>query len=256
MFEAILSCWLLAMVFMFLVFILAQILKDNSIVDIAWGLGFVMVAWFSYFYSSPIYTRKTILLLLVSVWGIRLAAYIIFRKWGKGEDFRYQAFRNKWKTHFYVKSFFYIFVFQGILLTLISIPIILVNRSASPSLGIFDYLGIGIFLTGFLLEIVADYQKSVFKRKPENRNRLMTRGLWRLSRHPNYFGESLLWWGVWMIAFSVPWGWAGLISPVLLTFLLVFVSGIPMLEKKHAGRQDFIEYKSRTSVFIPWFPKV
>jgi len=255
MLGALLSCWLLVMVYMALVFVLAQVLRDNSIVDIAWGLGFVLVAWFSFFFFSPIHTRKVILLFLVSIWGIRLAAYIFLRKRGKAEDFRYQAFRNKWKGHFYLKSFFYIYMFQGILLTLISFPIILVNRSATSSLGIIDGLGVLVFWAGFLFELVADHQKSVFKRRPENRNRLMTQGLWKFSRHPNYFGESLLWWGIWMISLSVPRGWAGLISPVLLTILLVFVSGIPLLEKKYAGRRDFSEYKSRTSVFIPWFPK-
>jgi steroid 5-alpha reductase family enzyme len=255
MIEAILSSWFLVMAFMFLVFILAQILKDNSIIDIAWGLGFVLVAWFLFFFYPPAYPRKVILLLLVSIWGIRLAAYIFLRRRGKAEDFRYRAFRTKWKRYFFLKMFFKIFMFQGILLTVISIPVILVSGSEPSPLGIFDYSGMLVFGVGFLFEAIADHQKSVFKRLPENSGRLMTRGLWRFSRHPNYFGESLLWWGIWILSLSVPTGWIGIISPALLTYLLVFVSGIPMLEKSYAGRPDFIEYKARTSVFIPWFPR-
>jgi steroid 5-alpha reductase family enzyme len=256
MIEAILTCFVLVMVFMALVFVLAQIVEDNSIIDIAWGLGFVLVAWFSFFHFATIHKRKLVLLILISMWGIRLAVYIFLRRKGKSEDFRYRAFRTKWKKYFFLKMFFKIFMFQGFLLTVISIPIIVVSKSAPSSPGIFDYLGLSLFLTGFLFEIIADFQKSAFKRKSENRDRLMTQGLWKFSRHPNYFGESLLWWGIWVLSLSVPTGWIGVISPALLTFLLVFVSGIPMLEKSYSGRPGFSEYKSKTSVFIPWFPKV
>lgn len=241
--------------FMSLFFLLAQMLKDNSIVDIAWGMGFVVVAWFSFFYFSGIYFRKIIMLVLISLWGLRLAGYIIIRKKGKGEDFRYQNFRNKWTRFFHLKSYLYIFIFQGFLLMTIALPIILVNASPATQVQIFDVLGVVLFIGGFLFEIIADYQKHSFKKNSENKDKLMVTGLWKYSRHPNYFGEAVLWLGIGIISLSGKMGWLGMLSPVLITFLLIFFSGIPLLEKKYLGRKDFQHYKSTTSKFIPWFPK-
>lgn len=245
----------LVLCFMSLFFFLAQMLKDNSIVDIAWGLGFVVVAWFSFFYFSNIYFRKILMLCLVSLWGLRLAGYILIRKRGKGEDFRYQAFRKKWIRFFRLKSYLYIFIFQGFILMIIALPIILVNASPATQVQVFDVLGMVLFTGGFLFETIADYQKHSFKKKSENKDKLMITGLWKYSRHPNYFGESTLWWGIGIISLSVKMGWLGMLSPVLITFLLIFFSGIPLLEKRYASRKEFQNYRSKTSKFFPWFPK-
>jgi steroid 5-alpha reductase family enzyme len=240
---------------MSLFFFLAQMLKDNSIVDIAWGLGFVLVAWFSFFYFPEIYFRKIIMICLVSLWGLRLAGYIMIRKRGKGEDFRYQAFRKKWNRFFHLKSYLYIFIFQGFLQMIIALPIIIVNSSSPTRIQIFDFLGLVLFGGGFLFEIIADYQKYRFKKKPENKEKLMVTGLWKYSRHPNYFGESVLWWGIFLLALPIKMGWVAICSPVLISLLLVYFSGIPLLEKKYSGRKDFLHYKSITPKFFPWLPK-
>ncbi|MCX6582149.1 MAG: DUF1295 domain-containing protein [Candidatus Aminicenantes bacterium] len=239
--------WLFA--FMILFFILAQILKDNSIVDVAWGMGFMLVALATFFrYSSP-NPRKILLTTLIILWGFRLVIYILSRK--KGEDYRYKAFREKWQRHFFIKSFFYIFIFQGILLLIIAYPIMKVNGSPALPLGIFDILGVVIFSMGFFFETAADYQMARFKKDPANKGKLMTRGLWQYSRHPNYFGEATIWWGIFCFALPFPYGWTTGIGPLLITSTLLFFSGVPMLEKKYENRADFREYKKTTSVFFP-----
>lgn len=246
---------ILVLSFMSLFFLLAQMLKDNSIVDIAWGLGFVIVAWVTFFYFPVVYFRKLLMLGLISLWGLRLSGYIMFRKRGKGEDFRYQAFRKKWSRFFYLKSYLFIFFFQGFLLLIIALPIILINSSPPTPLQVFDILGVILFTAGFIFESIADLQKYQFKKNPENRDRLMVTGLWKYSRHPNYFGEAMLWWGIFLISLSVKMGWLAILSPILISILLVYFSGIPLLEKRYSSRQDFQQYKSRTSKFFPWFPK-
>jgi steroid 5-alpha reductase family enzyme len=245
----------LVLCFMSLFFLLAQMLKDNSIVDIAWGLGFVVVAWVTFFYFPGVHIRKLLMLTLISIWGLRLAGYILIRKKGKGEDFRYQVFRKKWTRFFHLKSYLYIFMFQGFLQMVVALPIILVNSSSPIRIQIIDILGVTLFGGGFLFEIIADFQKYQFKKKPGNKDKLMVTGLWKYSRHPNYFGEAVLWWGIGIISLSVKMGWLGILSPVVITLLLLFFSGIPPLEKRYANREDFQRYKSITPKFFPWFPK-
>lgn len=239
--------WLFA--FMILFFILAQILKDNSIVDVAWGMGFMLVALTTFFrYSNP-NPRKILPTTLIILWGFRLVIYILSRK--KGEDYRYKAFREKWRRYFFIKSFFFIFIFQGMLLLIIAYPIMMVNGSPTLPLGIFDILGVVIFSVGFFFETTADYQMARFKKDPANKGKLMTRGLWQYSRHPNYFGEATTWWGIFCFALPFPYGWTTVISPLLITSTLLFFSGVPLLEKKYRDREDFREYKKTTPVFFP-----
>lgn len=244
------ALWVLA--FMTFFFILAQVLKDNSIVDIAWGLGFVLAAGVTLWRFSPRGYGNILMTGLVGLWGLRLAIYIFLRNRGKGEDFRYKAFREKWGRAFPVKSFFYIFMFQGILMLIIALPIIMVNGGAAVRPGIFGPVGTAIFCVGFVFEVVSDFQLARFKRDPKNKGKLMTTGLWGLSRHPNYFGEAVVWWGIFCFALALPWGWVTVISPLLITSLLLFFSGVPLLEKKYKGRPDFEDYKKRTPVFFPF----
>lgn len=240
--------------FMFIFFIAAQILKDNSIVDVAWGLGFVLVALVTFFRFSNMNPRKFLLTSLIIIWGFRLIIYILSRK--KGEDFRYKAFREKWKRFFYLKSFFYIFMFQGVLLLIIAYPIMKVNSGPALPLVFFDFLGVLVFIVGFFFESVSDFQVTHFKKDPTNKGKLLMEGLWKYSRHPNYFGEAVIWWGIFCFAIPFPYGWTTIISPLLITFMLRFVSGVPLLEKKYGNRPEFQEYKKITPVFFPlprWF---
>ncbi|MFZ4521848.1 MAG: DUF1295 domain-containing protein [Bacteroidales bacterium] len=237
--------------YMTIVFILALMRKDNSIVDVAWGLGFVIVAVYSIIQSGEVDLRKMIVSLLVLLWGLRLSFHIMVRNSGKGEDFRYKAWRDTWKF-FVLRSFFQIFMLQGLFMLIISAPIWFINFSDGGPLGPMDSLGLIVFGTGFLFEAVADYQLVEFKKDPANRGKIITSGLWATSRHPNYFGEALVWWGISFYALSFTHGWYTLISPVIITLLLRFVSGVPMLEKKYEGHPDWEEYKSKTATFVPF----
>ncbi len=241
--------------YMSLLFVWALVKKDNSLADIGWGPGFVFVALLTLFWTGTFEARQVLLSGLVLVWGSRLGIHIGLRKRGKPEDFRYAAWRKAWGRTFVVRSFFQIFMLQGLFMFLISWPVWLVNLSPSPGLNVLDAAGAAIWLGGFLFETVGDVQMERFKRRTENKGRIMTGGLWSLTRHPNYFGEAAMWWGLFLIALSAPSGLRSVVSPILITFLLVKVSGIPLLERKYAGRPDWEEYARRTSAFIPWFPK-
>jgi steroid 5-alpha reductase family enzyme len=241
--------------YMSLIFILALIKKDNSIVDIAWGIGFIVVAILTFFLEIEFVTRQVLVTLLIFIWGVRLATHIALRNKGKGEDFRYAQWRKDWGKWFFIRSFFQIYMLQGFLLLIIAYPVILINHSKETGIVFLDFLGLIIWLEGFFFEAVGDYQLSKFKRKAENKGKIMTQGLWRYTRHPNYFGETAMWWGIFLIALSVKSGWTAIVSPLLITFLLLRVSGIPMLEKKYVGNKEFEEYVKRTSAFFPWFPK-
>lgn len=241
--------------YMVLIFLIAQLKKDNSIVDIAWGGGFILVGILTFFLNGEIILRSLIVTCLVVIWGSRLAVYIYIRHRGKGEDFRYARWRDEWGQWFILRSFFQIFMLQGLLLLVISYSVILVNHSPKEGLGFLDYIGIIIWLIGFFFEAVGDYQLIRFKKKPENKGKIMTGGLWRFTRHPNYFGEAVMWWGIFLIALSVRYGWTAVISPVVITFLLLRVSGVIMLEKKYKDNEEYAEYARRTKAFLPWPPK-
>ena len=241
--------------YMVLMFLIALVKKDNSIVDIAWGGGFIVVSILTFFLDGEITLRSLIVTCLVVVWGSRLAVYIYIRHRGKGEDFRYARWRNEWGKWFILRSFFQIFLLQGLLLMIISYSVILVNNSSKEGLGILDYIGVLVWLIGFFFEAVGDYQLSRFKRKPENKGKIMTEGLWRFTRHPNYFGEAVMWWGIFLITLSVRYGWTAVISPLVITFLLLRVSGVILLEKKYKKNEEYAEYARRTNAFLPGPPK-
>jgi steroid 5-alpha reductase family enzyme len=241
--------------YMTIIFLIALIKKDNSVVDIAWGLGFIMVAILTFFLQKGFVFRHVGVTTLTMIWGIRLAIHIAVRNRGRGEDFRYAQWRRDWGKWFLLRSFFQIFMLQGLLLFVIAFPIILVNHSPEKGITFTDFIGVILWLVGFFFEATGDYQLSKFKRKKENKGKIMTEGLWKYTRHPNYFGEIMIWWGIFFIALSVQNGWTAIISPLLITFLLLKVSGVVMLEKKYKKNKEFEEYARRTSAFIPWFPK-
>ncbi|MFZ2052942.1 MAG: DUF1295 domain-containing protein [Candidatus Aminicenantales bacterium] len=242
-------------IFMTAVFLIALFIKDNSIVDVAWGLGFILVALMTLSLRPGFVARHVLVTGLVVVWGLRLATHIFLRNRGRGEDFRYAKWRRDWGRWFISRSFFQIFVLQGLFMLIIASPIVLVNRSGGKGLTVLDGLGIMLWLSGFLFEAVGDHQLKRFKQKPESRGKIMTSGFWRYTRHPNYFGEAALWWGIFLIALSVRGGWVAIVSPLTISLLLLKVSGVTMLEKKYAGNEEFAAYARRTSAFFPWFPK-
>jgi steroid 5-alpha reductase family enzyme len=236
-------------------FVVSLIRKRNDVADVAWGLGFVLMAWVSFFLSAESGTRGLLVGILVSVWGLRLAWHIHSRNKGKAEDYRYLAWRKEWGKWFYIRSYFQVYLLQGILLFLIAMPVLVINKSVAATLGVLDLFGAIVWFLGFYFEAVGDAQLAQFIKKPENKGKLMQSRLWAYTRHPNYFGEVMQWWGLWFVALSVPNYWVAIIGPITITFLILKVSGIPMLEKKMAEHPDFANYKKRVSVFIPMFPR-
>ena len=213
------------------------------------------MAWVSYFLSDDPGERGILVATLVSIWGFRLAWHIHARNKGKGEDYRYLAWRNEWGKWFYPRSYIQVYLLQGMFLFLIVSPVLLINKSTGNDLGTLDMIGAAVWVLGFCFEAVGDAQLARFVKNPGNTGKLMRSGLWAYTRHPNYFGEVVQWWGVWLIALAVPGGWVGVVGPVTITFLILKVSGIPMLEKKMEEHPEFREYKRRVSVFFPLPPR-
>jgi steroid 5-alpha reductase family enzyme len=236
-------------------FFIAVRLQKNDVADIAWGGGFIVAAVTAIALQNALTPRAVLIFLLVLVWGVRLIAHIGARNIGKPEDPRYRQWRQDWGTHTAIRSFFQIFLFQGLLLLIISIPATYCIMSESRPLSLLDLVGFAAWLTGFLFETVGDRQLATFKKDPANKGRIMTSGLWKCTRHPNYFGEVLLWWGIYIIALSVPGGWMTIIGPLTITVLILWVSGIPLLENKYKGNAEFEEYKRTTSAFFPLPPE-
>jgi len=168
---------------------------------------------------------------------------------------RYAILRKDWGKWFVLRSYLQIFLLQGMLLFVIAFPVLIINKGIGIEFNLLDFVGILVWILGFFFESVGDKQLSEFIKNPANKGKLMQQGLWQYTRHPNYFGEVTQWWGIWLIALNAPNGWFGIIGPIMITFLILFVSGVPLLEKKYAGRADFEEYKKRTSIFIPLPPK-
>jgi steroid 5-alpha reductase family enzyme len=241
--------------YMTLWFIVSLVQKRNDVADVAWGLGFVLLTWTAFFLGGEAGARGVVVNLLVSLWGLRLAWHINRRHQGKPEDARYAAWRLVWGKWFVVRSYLQVFLLQGALLFLVASPLLIIGNSAGPALTLLDLLGVLVWIVGFTCESVADAQLARFLSDPANAGKLMQSGLWRYSRHPNYFGEITQWWGIWLVALSVPAGLYGIIGPLTITILILFVSGVPLVEKRYAGRADFEDYKRRTSVLVPLPPR-
>ena len=239
------ACW----------FLFAWAKGRNDFADVAWGLGFVVTTGVSLVAGNSYSPRGLLVSGLVLLWGLRLALHIHARNSGRGEDARYRQWREAWGRWFLLRSFLQIYLLQGTLLVVVAAPIIFANASADTPLSAVDLLGLAVWLTGFLFEAVGDWQLLTFMRNPANKGKLMSSGLWRFSRHPNYFGEVTLWWGTWLLVCALPNGWLTLLGPLTITVLILKVSGIPMLERHYAGRADYEAYKRRTSVFLPLPPR-
>jgi steroid 5-alpha reductase family enzyme len=241
---------------MTLLWALSLLLKNSSIVDIFWGAGFVIFAWVAFFITPGGFLgRKLLLTTLVTLWGLRLTIHILLRNWGKPEDFRYQVWRTQHGKKWWWYSYFQVFLLQGVLLTLIAAPLLAAQLSAAPArLTALDYIAIPLWLVGFFFEAVGDWQLKRFKADPANKGKVLDHGVWRYTRHPNYFGDAAQWWAYFLIAVAAG-GWWTVFSPILMTTLLLRVSGVSLLEKTLDSRPGYKEYAERTSEFIPWFPK-
>jgi len=231
-------------------FIFSLVFRRNDIADTAWGLGFIFVSLFFYFYSNKD-IRQTFVLTLIFLWGLRLAAYIYIRNKDKDEDFRYKEWKQKWGKNLILKSYLRVFLIQGFFMFLISIPSVFVMSFSEKILSFKDLMGVAIWLLGFFFETVGDWQMYQFKKDFANKGKIMDMGLWSLTRHPNYFGEVTMWWGIFLISLSVRYFYIGIIGPLTISYLILKVSGIPLLEKKYEGRKDFENYKKRVSAFFP-----
>lgn len=237
----------------FIVWFIISTSKNNySLVDIAWGGGFVVVVWVGFLTTLNMTVQGITILTLVSLWGIRLFLHLTRRNWNKPEDYRYVNMRKRWGTKFVnLKAFFNVFFLQGILLFIISLPIMHTFSKETVSFSWWQWLGVILWILGFIFEVGGDRQLEKFKKKPENKGKLLTTGFWSVTRHPNYFGEATCWWGIFLIAITQLSEIWLIISPVLITLLLLFVSGVPLLENKYKDRSDFQEYAKHTPKFFP-----
>ena len=232
--------------------LLSLALKNASIVDIAWGLGFVAVAWSVRFAVDGVTARQNLLVALTSVWGLRLGGYLFIRNHGKGEDFRYRAMRKHWGPKFPIISLLTVFTLQGVLMYVVSLGVQLGQAATSPSLGVLAWVGVAVWVVGLTFEAVGDWQLAAFKRDPANQGKVMDRGLWRYTRHPNYFGDACVWWGIALVAAETGIGRWGLLGALVMTVLLLRVSGVALLEKSLSRRKPgYAEYVARTSAFVP-----
>ena len=232
--------------------------RNASLVDIWWGPGFALIALLSFALTPEgALSRRQLVLILTTIWGLRLGTHLLVRNTGKDEDFRYAAMRKAWGHGFGMKSLTRVFLLQAVLMWVVSFPVQAAMRSATPAtLGFFDWLGILVWTFGLFFETVGDLQLARFKKDPANADRVMDRGLWRFTRHPNYFGDACAWWGLWLIAFAVPGGFWSIVGPITMTVLLTSVSGVPMLERKIGERRPgYDEYARRTSAFLPRPPR-
>jgi steroid 5-alpha reductase family enzyme len=226
--------------------------RDASIVDIVWGLGFVLVAWAAKFVTGASGAGNWLLLLMVTVWGLRLAGYLAKRNLGKGEDFRYKAMRRKHGERFAIVSLYTVFGLQGALMFVVSLPVTMGQRDTSAGAGFVVFLGFVVWAIGIYFEAMGDAQLARFKRDPRNEGQIMDQGLWALTRHPNYFGDALVWWGLAIVGSSQGAGVWAFLGAGVMTVLLVRVSGAAMLDRLLAKRKPgYAEYMARTSGFIP-----
>ncbi|MFZ4984460.1 MAG: DUF1295 domain-containing protein [Blastocatellia bacterium] len=245
---------------MVLLWLVSLRLRDASIVDIFWGAGFAGVALIAighqvqFRLAEVLPTRQLLVGGMTIVWGLRLALYLGWRNLGRGEDPRYQAMRKRYADRFPLFSLPLVFLLQGVLIWLISLPVQLAGRTA-PGFGAGDWIGAGLWLVGLLFESTGDWQLAKFKADPANKGRVLDRGLWAWTRHPNYFGDALVWWGLSLpvIMGGLPWV---IVSPLVMTWLLMRVSGVPLLEKGLiVTRPGYADYIERTSQFFPRPPR-
>jgi steroid 5-alpha reductase family enzyme len=242
---------------MTLLWVVSLALRNSSIVDPFWGTGFVLVNWL-YFALMPdgFPARKWLISVLVTVWGLRLSIHLLRRNWGAGEDFRYRKWREQFGARWWWVSLFRVFVLQGVLLWIISAPLLAAQiRPTLNHLNVMDWIGGAVWAIGFFFEATGDHQLTRFRGNSANKGKVLNTGVWRYTRHPNYFGDATQWWGYYLIAAAGSGYWT-IWSPILMTVMLLRVSGVALLEKTLAtAKPGYREYVDSTSAFVPWFPR-
>jgi len=245
---------------MLLFFSIAMLDRNNAAIDMAWSLGFMLVALTTIIRTGTYEPRQMLATTLVLIWGFRMTLYLFFRTMEiKGlKGFRYKATKGPAAKRAKKPDFRDVaqgFLSQVVLMLIVLLPLILINSTMDSTLTALDMAGTSLWLVGFFFQAVADLQVYLFKRNPKNTDKILTTGLWKFSRHPNYFGEVCMWWGIWLMALAVPGGIYTVVGPLTITYLLLHVSGVPMAEEAYKGNREYQKYKKRTSKFLPWFPK-
>lgn len=251
--------FLLVLVLSSLFFAVSVLVKRTSVADIFWGISFIAIASVSLARSENRSLVALVVWGMVMAWGARLSLHIFFRNRKQKEDPRYLAMTKSWGRLFFLRSYLQIFLLQGFLALAVSLPAILVILAGKDNYNFYSFVGMLIWLLGFWVESIADWQLKKFVKNPENKDKILTSGLWHYSRHPNYFGEVLMWWSIFLIMLSVVsdlgFRVLGVLGPLLITILITLVSGIPPAEKRLENNPEWEDYKMRTSALIPWFPK-
>lgn len=252
MINLFLSSLVLMIVYATIWFGLSVYKNRNDIADIAWGLGYIMICLFLVF-TTKSSNLALIVYGVICIWGLRLSVYIYFRNRNKKEDFRYKKWRDEWGKNFYLRSYLQVYLLQAMFLLVIISPVFLLASTPKATITSLSVVGMLIWGIGFFFQAVGDYQLSQFVRK--NENDVLNTGLWRYSRHPNYFGEILMWWGIFIAILPLENSIYFIISPATISFLLIYVSGVPMLESKQKNNPVYQQYAKETSVLFPCFPK-
>lgn len=254
--ETLLTTLAVVVVAMVMVWLLALLRRDVSIVDVFWGSGFVLVTWIACIGNAPIPPRMLLLTALTTIWGLRLSAHLAWRNWGRVEDRRYAEMRAHHGARFWWVSLLSVFLLQGAILWFVSLPLqFAAITQASGGWTWMDAAGLLLWTVGFLFESIGDWQLARFHAQPGNAGRVMARGLWRYTRHPNYFGDFCVWWGVYLIAAAGGAAWT-IASPLLMSVLLLKVSGVSLLERTITERRpEYAAYQSRTNAFFPGPPR-
>ncbi len=243
-------------VVMLVTWLVSLALRDASIVDPVWPLGFVVVAWVVHSIAEGNAARQWLLVAMVTIWGLRLSAHLAWRKHGEPEDYRYRAMRKHYGPRFPIISLVTVFALQGLLMWIVSLPVQLGQVPDSPGLGVLAAIGLLVWIVGFAFETVGDVQLATFTADPSSAGQVMDRGLWRYTRHPNYFGDACVWWGIALVAAESGLGAIGLVGALVMTILLRRVSGVPMLERSMAKRRPgYADYVAHTSPFLPRPPR-
>lgn len=246
--------WQVALVifaFGILTFIVTLLVRDNSVPDFFRGPGFIVVSLFSLAMGPDLDLRKIIVTVLITLWGLRLAIYIFQRHKGREVDYGYRQMSGTGNSFILVR-FIRNFLIYSLLMYLISFPVWYISYHSGEALSTLDSIGLIIFGSGFLLETIADMQLSFFRQNPGNIGKLLTTGVWKYSRHPNLFGEAIVWWGIWFYTLEVPGGWITVISPVTVTITLRFITGVRVLEKKMQRYPGWSDYSLKTAPFVPF----
>lgn len=241
---------LVLFVYMLIWFMASVSKKRADLADIAWGPGFLLVAWISLFFGQAS-LEGLVVNILVTIWALRLAFHLYLRNRNRAEDFRYQKLKQKWVKNFNLKLFVEVFLLQGFILFVIALPVIWIHTHPQGVPEQVFWLALFVWVMGFVLETIADLELVRFKNDSSNKGKLLTSGVWSYVRHPNYLGELLQWWAIWLMAAFLPWGWVLIISPLLLTFLIVLVSGVRPLEEARQNQPDFKAYQESTPALVP-----